>query len=88
MRQGGCTWLLGDDAADPRTASGVEVEQASATMAARTRRKIFLISTQVSLMHGGTPKAHLHLFSSLFGDKTHIRFPELIRACVAPAPCC
>ena len=34
-------------------------------------------------MHGGTPKAHLHLFSSLFGEKTHIRFPELIRACVA-----
>jgi hypothetical protein len=37
----------------------------------------------VSLMHGGTPKAHLHLFSSLFGDKTHVRFPELIRACCA-----
>ena len=34
-------------------------------------------------MHGGTPKAHLHLFSSLFGDKTHVRFPELIRACCA-----
>ena len=54
----------------------------------------WLISTQalvplkpfedlVSLMHGGTPKAHLHLFASLFGDKTHVRFPELIRACCA-----
>ena len=34
-------------------------------------------------MHGGTPKGHLHLFASLFGEKTHIRFPELIRACCA-----
>ena len=37
----------------------------------------------VSLMHGGTPKAHLHLFASLFGEKTHVRFPELVRACCA-----
>ena len=31
----------------------------------------------------GTPKGHLHLFASLFGDKTHVRFPELVRACCA-----
>ena len=37
----------------------------------------------LSFRAGGTPKGHLHLFSSLFGEKTHVRFPELIRACVA-----
>ena len=37
----------------------------------------------VSLMHGGTPKGHLHLFAALFGEKTHVRFPDLVRACCA-----